>query len=160
MCQILKNVLAFSGAVTALLQFILSGVAYDRKIYPDFFLKTKMYIISYTLTGHFIRNSILILGRASLCSQNSLSSSWPGFHKMLKTFLWDSVPCWHDLHHTISADLSDTHSSCESPFLPHPKGVLLHSDPVTGKATEEHSCSWNQFEMTLALWHGELSCWK
>ena len=34
--------------------------------------------------------------RASFSSQNSLKSSWHGFHKLLKAFLWDSVPCWYD----------------------------------------------------------------
>ena len=75
---------------------------------------------------HSIRNSILILVSASLCSKNSLNSSWHGFHKMLETFLWDS------------RDFSDALSYCGSLVLPHPKGVLLDSDLVTGKATEEH----------------------
>ena len=55
-----------------------------------------IHVNTHALTEHFIRNTILILGRASLCSQNSLNSLWHGFHKMMQTFLWDSVPCWHD----------------------------------------------------------------
>ena len=46
----------------------------------------------YTLTEHFIRNTTQILGRA----QNRLNSLWHGFVKMLKTFLWDSVPRLND----------------------------------------------------------------
>ena len=63
---------------------------------------------------------MLMLGRASLCFQKIFNSLWHGFHK------------------TISDDLSATHSCCESPILPLPKSVVLDSDPVTGKATEEH----------------------
>ena len=43
-----------------------------------------------------VRNAILIQGRISLSSQNSLNSSWHGFHKMLKILFWDSVPIWHN----------------------------------------------------------------
>ena len=45
------------------------------------------------ITEHFIRN---LLSRASFCFQNGLNSLRHVFHKMLKTLLWDSVPCWHD----------------------------------------------------------------
>lgn len=33
---------------------------------------------------------------------------------------------------------SGADSCCESPVLPHPKGVLLDLDPVTGSGNEEH----------------------
>lgn len=50
----------------------------------------------YTLPEHVIRNTILILGRFSLCSPNSLNSSWQAVHEMLETFLWDSASRWND----------------------------------------------------------------
>lgn len=91
--------------------------------------------LDYTLIEHFIRNTILILGRASLCSQNSLNASWHGSHKMLKTFV-----------SLVSVDMIVSHNSyrflgtlscCESPILPCLKCVLWDLDPVSDKVTEE-----------------------
>lgn len=47
-----------------------SGKFRDRKLYGS----------KYTLSGHFIRNTILALVRASLCSQNNFNSSRHGYH--------------------------------------------------------------------------------
>lgn len=85
----------------------------------------------FVLTGHFIRNTIVILCKlctlCTLCSQSNLR--WPP--------------------HILTADLSAAHSSFDSSFLPHPSGALLGSDPVTGETASQ-----NQFETSRTLWHG------
>ncbi len=50
----------------------------------------------YTLTGHFIRYTLLVPGWASFCLQNWLNSSWHRFNKVLETFLRDLAPYCHD----------------------------------------------------------------
>lgn len=55
----------------------------------------------------------------SLCSQSSLSALLYGFPNMLKTFLWDSHPCWHDWF-----------SSCRfMVFMPQSKWLRSHLSP-------------------------------
>lgn len=78
------------------------------------------------LLNTFLGGTIQILGRASLCSQNSLSSLWHGFW----TMTW--------IQHAIS--VSGALSCCKS-VLPHSKGVHLNLDLAIGKATEEHLMS-------------------
>ncbi len=51
---------------------------------------------TYTLTGHFIRYTLLVPGWTSFCLQNCLNSSWLRFNKVLETFLRDFGPYWHD----------------------------------------------------------------
>ncbi len=41
----------------------------------------------YTLTGHFIRYTLLVPGWSPFCLQNCLNSSWHRFNKVLETFL-------------------------------------------------------------------------
>ncbi len=50
----------------------------------------------YTLTGHFIRYTLLVPGWTPFCLQNCLNSLWHRFNKVLETFLWDFGPYWHD----------------------------------------------------------------
>ncbi len=50
----------------------------------------------YTLTGHFIRDTLLVPGWTPFCLQNCLNSSWHRFNKVLETFLRGSAPYWHD----------------------------------------------------------------
>lgn len=42
------------------------------------------------------------------------------------------------LRHAMLEDFPGALSSCESPFLPHPYGVLFDLNQVAGKVTEEH----------------------
>ena len=90
---------------------------------------------------HFIRNAMLILGRASLYSPNSLSPSWSEFHKSLLTF-W-SMFTWCI---TYSVQISPLNIRA---FLPHPKGVLPDSDLVTwegrGSSLSSLPFLWNLF---------------
>ncbi len=48
-----------------------------------------IYIHAYihTLTGHFIRYTLLVPGWTHFCLQNCLNSSWHRFNKVLETFL-------------------------------------------------------------------------
>ncbi len=55
-----------------------------------------IYIYMYTLTGHFIRYTLLVAGWTPFCLQNCLNSSWHWFNKVLETFLRDFGPYWHD----------------------------------------------------------------
>ncbi len=50
----------------------------------------------YTLTGHFIRNILLVPVWTPFCLQNCLNSLWHRFNKVLETFLRDFDPYWHD----------------------------------------------------------------
>ncbi len=51
---------------------------------------------TYTLTGHFIRYTLLVPGGTTFCLQNCLNYSWHRFNKVLETFLRDFCPYWHD----------------------------------------------------------------
>lgn len=54
-----------------------------------------------------MRNTIPLLGRASLCFHNSLNSLWQGFpEESFKILFYVDI----DLHRTICADLSAAHS--------------------------------------------------
>ncbi len=53
-------------------------------------------IYIYTLTGHFIRYTLLVPGWTPFCIQNCLHSLWHRFNKVLETFLRDFGPYWHD----------------------------------------------------------------
>ncbi|KAG8536220.1 hypothetical protein GDO81_026873 [Engystomops pustulosus] len=46
----------------------------------------------YTLTGHFIRYNMLVMGWTPFCLQNCLNSSWHRFNKVLEAFLRDFGP--------------------------------------------------------------------
>ncbi len=64
----------------------------------------------------------------------SLNSSLHRFNKVLKTFLRDFGPYWHDSITQLAADLSSAHPWWESLVPPHPKGALLDWDLVTVEA--------------------------
>lgn len=53
-----------------------------------------------------------------------------------QTSVMYSIWIWIQNHHTIPADFGAL-SCCKFPILPHPKDVLLDSDPETGNAIEE-----------------------
>ncbi len=53
-------------------------------------------IYIHTLTGHFIRYTLLVPGWTPFCLQNFLNSSWHRFNKVLETFLRGFGPYWHD----------------------------------------------------------------
>ncbi len=46
----------------------------------------------HTLTGHFIRYTLLVPGLTPFCLQNCLNSSWHRFNKVLEIFLRDFGP--------------------------------------------------------------------
>ncbi len=54
--------------------------------------QTHIYIYIHTLSGHFIRYTLLVPG----CLQNCLNSSWHRFNKVLETFLRDFGSYWYD----------------------------------------------------------------
>ncbi len=51
---------------------------------------------THTLTGHFIRYTLLVPGWTPFCLQNCLNYSWHRFNKVLETLLRDFGPYWHD----------------------------------------------------------------
>ncbi len=71
-------------------------LAYIRYIYIYTYIYIHMYtlyiIYIYTLTGHFIMYTLLVLGWTPFC----LNSSWDRLNKVLETFLRDFGPYWHD----------------------------------------------------------------
>ena len=77
-----------------------------------------------TLTEHFIRNTIMILDRNSLCSQNSFSSLWHGFNMIVGTFLWDSGPFWLD-------NITSHQQTCQLHI--HTANLLLHHILMVGR---------------------------
>ncbi len=110
-----------------------------------------VYIYIYTLTGHFIRYTLLVPSWTPFYIQNCLNSSWHKFNKVLETFLRDFGPYWHDSMKWISR--STTSQRCS---------IGLRSGDCGGHLSKVNSLSGsrNQSEMIWALWHGALSCWK
>ena len=107
------------------------------------------------------KNTSLILGSSSLCSIRT-RSSYHWFHMILETFLWDSVPCWHDASHlfcrfVICTFMLPVSRSTTSQRL----STGSRSGDLEGywSPLNSLSCLWNQFE-TFALWPGSLGCWK
>ncbi len=58
--------------------------------------KNRPITYTHTLTGHFIRYTLLVPGWPPFCLQNCLNSSWQKFNKVLETFLRDFGPYWYD----------------------------------------------------------------
>ncbi len=54
------------------------------------------YACMYTLTGHFIRYTLLVPCWTHFSFSDWLNSSWHRFNKVLETFLRDFSPYWHD----------------------------------------------------------------
>ncbi len=103
-------------------------------IKSKFFTHIHIYIYIYTLTGHFIRYTLLVPGWTPFCLQNCLNSSWHRFNKVLETFLRDFGPYWPDsitqLLQICRLHIHDANSL----VTPHPKDVLLDWDLVTVEA--------------------------
>lgn len=81
--------------------------------------------IAFTLISHFIRKTILRLGRTTPRPPAPLLSNLNG----VRIFHWDSGTCWCDCCRFGSWTFLLRIS-----FPPHPKGFLLNSDLVTAKA--------------------------
>ncbi len=93
-----------------------------------------VYIYIHTLTGHFIRYTLLVQGWTPFCLQNCLNSLWLGFNE-----------CWkHSSEILVCIDMIASRCCCGG-----------HLSKVNSL-----SYSRNQSEMIFALWHGALSCWK
>ncbi len=60
------------------------------------YAEDNIYIYICTLTGHFIRYTLLVRVWTPFCLQNCLNSSWHRFNKVLETFLRDFGPYCHD----------------------------------------------------------------
>ena len=117
----------------------------------------------YTLTSHFIRYSLLVLGWTPFFLQNCLNSLWHRFNKALKTFHRGFGPYWHDsimqllqiccLHiHDVNLPFHHIPQRCSI-------GLRFWDCGGHWSTVNSLSCSRNQFEMIWALWHA-LSWWK
>ncbi len=85
------------------------------------------HIYIYTLTGHFIRYTLQVLGWAFFCLQNRLNSLWHRFNKGLETFLRDFGPYWHDsIMQFLFFKYSDQPVWHQQPFH-----VQSHSNPLS-----------------------------
>lgn len=62
-------------------------------------------------------------------------SNFHGLDRNIPLRFWSILTL---LHHAIPADFSGAFSGWDSLVLPCPSGVLLDSDLLTGKDTEEH----------------------
>lgn len=102
-------------------------------IWDLFSLHTQKSCSKYThFIEDFIRSTTLILGRVSICLQNSLYSLCHGFHKMLETsMLTDWV----------------TRFRTDLPFSHIPKHVQIRW--LRKPQKNILSCSWNQFEVSF-----------
>ncbi len=122
-----------------------------------------IYIYIYTLTSHFIRYTLLVLGWTPFCLQNCLKSSWHRFNKLLETFL----------RYLVHIDMIASRSYCRFVGCTSIMGISrsttsqrccigLRSGYCGGHLSKvnKFSCSRNQSEMIWALWHGALSCCK
>ncbi len=128
-----------------------------------YFLQFSIHILlSYALTGHFIRYTLLVLGPPF------------AFRTALIIRGIDSTRCWkHFSEILVHIDTIASHSCCRfvgctsmmriSRYTTSQRcSVGLRSGDCGGHLSKVNSlsCSWNQSEMIWALWHGALSCWK
>lgn len=107
-----------------------------------FYQQVYEFIYSYTLISHFIKNIILILGMTPLSSQNSLNSSWYGGDSEILVH-FEMIAS-----HNHSRFFSAAHSCCESPIIPHSRGVLLDS----GLMTDHHGSSLRWLFESFGTW--------
>ncbi len=130
-------------------------------LFQTFFLLWNKNI--YTLTGHFIRYTLLVPGWTSFCLPNCLNSLWNRLNKVLETFLRDFGPYWHDsITQLLQICRLHIHDAT-LPFHHIPKVLIgLRSGDCGGHLSKVNSlsCSRNQSEMISALWHGVVYCWK
>ncbi len=119
--------------------------------------------LKYTLTGHFIGYTLLLLGWTHFCLQNCLNSWWHRFNKVFETFLRDFGPYWHDsITQLLQICRLHIHDA-NLPFHHIPKELYWWRSGDCGgylSKVNSLSCSRNKSEMIFALWHGALSCWK
>ncbi len=112
-------------------------------------------IYIYTLTGHFIRYTLLVPEWTPFCLKNCNNYLWHRLNKVFETFLRDFGPYWHDsftqllqicqLHIHDALSRSTTSQRCS---------IGLRSGDCGGHLSEVNSfsCSRNQSEMIWALW--------
>ncbi len=114
-------------------------------------------IIVYTLTGHFIRYTLLVPGWTHFSLQNCLNSSWHRFNKVLK----------HSSEILVHIDMIASRSCCRfvgctsmmwisRSTTSQSCSIGLRSGDCGGHLSKVNSlsCSRNQSEMIWALWHG------
>ncbi len=113
-------------------------------------------IYKYTLTGHFIRYTLLVPGWIPFCLQNCLNSLWQELWKIPQRF-WSILTCSYcrfvGCTSMMRISRSTTSQRCS---------IGLRSGDCGGHLSEVNSlsCSKKQSEMIRGLWHGALSCWK
>ncbi len=137
--------------------------AKEKPIINIFYWPLILYQFQYTLTGHFIRYTLLVPGWTRFCLQNCLNSSWHRFNKvfldsseiLVHIAMIASRSCCRFVGCTSMMQIfrSTTSQRCS---------IGLRSGDCGGNLSKVNSlsCSKNQSEMIWALWHGALSCWK
>ncbi len=121
------------------------------------------FLCEYTLTGHFIRYTLLVPG-------------WTPFAFRTASILCgiDSTRCWkHSSEMLVHIDMIASHSCCRfvvctsmmwiSRSTTYQRcSIGLRSGDCGDHLSKVNSlsCSRNQSEMIWALWRGALSCWK
>ncbi len=117
----------------------------------------------YTLTGHFIRYTLLVPGWTPFAFKTAL---------ILRGI--DSTRCWkHSSDILVHIDMIASHSCCRfvgctsmmrisRSTTSQMCSIGLRSGDCGGYLSKVNSlsCSRNQSEMIWAFWHGALSCWK
>ncbi len=107
-----------------------------------------------TLTGHFIRNTLLVPDWTPFCLQNCLNSSWHRFNKVLETFLRDFGPYWHDSITQLLQICRQHIYDANLPFHHIPKcSIVLRYSDCGGHLSKVNSlsCSRNQSEMIWCI---------
>ncbi len=129
------------------------------------FYKTSAFFVLntvHTLTGHFIRYTLLVSGWTPFCLQNLIIRGI------------DSTRCWkHSSEILVHIDMIASRSCCRfvgctsmmwisRSTTSQRCSIGLRSGDCGGHLSKVNSfsCSRNQSEMIWALWHGALSCWK
>ncbi len=135
----------------------------------------------YTLTGHFIRYTLLVPGWTSFCLQHCLNSSWHRFNKVFVACSCGSVVEHCIMSANVVGSIPREHTywqykciawmHCKSLWIKASAkcinvnvfetflrdfGSLLDWDLVTGghlSKVNSLSCSRNQYEIIWALWH-------
>ncbi len=123
----------------------------------------KIIMLTNTLTGHFIRCTLLVPGWTPFAFRTALN-----LHGI------DSTSCWkHSSEILVRIDMIASRScyiffGCTS-TMPISRSttfrrcsIALRSSDCGGHWSTVNllSCSRNQFEMMWALWHSTSSCWK
>ncbi len=95
--EFIKYILIFfSEALTKVLRVWNNMRVSDDRIFI-LIVNPKMKICwAHTLTGHFIRYTLLVPGWTPFYLHKCLNSWWYRFNKVLETFLRDFGPYWHD----------------------------------------------------------------